>query len=241
MLIPMVTALTGTAVLYVFAAIVPAVVLMGYIYRQDTVEKEPWSLLRSLVLRGILAAVVSVFLEFAGMELLSRVVHPEDLLYTPLLAFLVIALVEEGTKFLFLKHRTWNDPNFNYRFDGVVYAVFVSLGFAAIENISYVFQYGLPVAVSRAVLSVPGHMGFAVVMGVFYGRGRLKANLEDRSGSRNNQIIGLILAVFLHGFYDTCALIGSTLATIVFLAFVVTMYVVVFRLIRKESRTDVPV
>lgn len=232
---------SGMALAYILAAIIPAVVLMWYVYRQDTVEKEPWPLLWSLIVRGLLAAAVSVLLEYLGIRLLTRVMAPDHLLYKPLLAFLVVALVEEGAKFLFLKRRTWKDPNFNYRFDGVVYAVFVSLGFAAIENVGYVFQYGLPVAVSRAVLSVPGHMGFAVVMGVFYGRARLKANLGNVSGSRLNQCVGLALAVFLHGFYDTCTLIASTPATVVFLVFVVVMYVAVFRLLRRESRTDVPV
>lgn len=51
------------------------------------------------------------------------------------LAFLVVAAVEEGTKMCFLKLRTWNDWNFSHLFDGVVYSAFVSLGFAAFENI----------------------------------------------------------------------------------------------------------
>ena len=63
--------------------------------------------------------------------------------YTLVLAFAVVAVVEEGAKFAMLKRRTWNDMNFNYRFDGIVYAVFVSLGFAAFENIGYVLGYGL--------------------------------------------------------------------------------------------------
>ncbi len=100
---------------------------------------------------------------------LSRYWQPA---YTILLAFLVVAVVEEGTKFVFLKLRTWRDPNFNFRFDGIVYAVFVSLGFAAFENINYVLGYGLTVALPRAVLAIPAHMGFAVFMGLFYGRGK---------------------------------------------------------------------
>jgi RsiW-degrading membrane proteinase PrsW (M82 family) len=63
----------------------------------------------------------------------------------------IVALVEEGTKLFFLKRFTWRSPDFNYRYDGVVYAVFVSLGFAAIENLLYVFQYGLSVAWARVL------------------------------------------------------------------------------------------
>ena len=107
---------------------------------------------------GILAALVSIALEFVGQTVLRSLVDANSPAYTILMAFLIVAVVEEGTKFLFLKRRTWRDPNFNFRFDGVVYAVFVSLGFAAFENIEYIFHYGLSVAVPRALLAIPGHM-----------------------------------------------------------------------------------
>lgn len=233
--------LTYLLLIYVLAAILPAAFLMRYIYRQDRVEPEPPALLGSLVIQGVLAALVSIVLEMIGESVLNAMVSPSNPRYTVLLAFLVVAVVEEGTKFFFLKRRTWRDPNFNYRFDGIVYAVFVSLGFAAFENIKYVFTYGLSVALPRAVLAIPGHMGFAVFMGAFYSRAKLRDYWGDRMGSVLNQILGYALAVFLHGFYDTCAMTGTTKATVVFVAFVIVMYVVVFRVIRRESDTDTPV
>ena len=77
-------------------------------------------------------------LEAVFQTVLDLLVDPGSPAYTILLAFLVVAVVEEGTKFWMLKRRTWNHPAFNYRFDGIVYAVFVSLGFAAYENTTYV-------------------------------------------------------------------------------------------------------
>ena len=227
--------------IYVLAAILPAAFLMRYIYRQDRVEKEPPGLLASLIFMGILAALASIALETVGEILLNALVDPHSPWYTILLAFLVVAAVEEGAKFFFLKRRTWRDSNFNYRFDGVVYAVFVSLGFAAFENVKYVISYGLSVALPRAVLAIPGHMGFAVFMGVFYGRAKLCENWGDWPGRRFNLAIGYLAAVFLHGFYDACAMSGTGRATIAFVIFVVVMYVVVFRLIRREAATDTPV
>ena len=227
--------------IYVLAAILPAVVLMRYIYRHDTVEKEPPGLLLSLIFMGVLAAMISVALERLGMGLLDALVDPGSPVYTILLAFLVVAAVEEGTKFFLLKRRTWQDPNFNYRFDGIVYAVFVSLGFAAFENIKYVMGYGLSVALPRALLAVPGHMGFAVFMGVFYGRAKLRWNDGDEAGCRGNLIAGYLAAVLLHGIYDTCAMIGSGLAALAFAVFVAAMYIIVIRLIKRESATDTPV
>lgn len=84
---------------------------------------------------------------------------------------------------MFLHARTWRNPNFNYRFDGIVYAVFVSLGFAAFENIQYVLHYGLSVALPRAIFAVPGHMSFAVFMGLFYGRAKLYEAWGDGAGA----------------------------------------------------------
>ena len=130
--------------------------------------------------------------------------------------------------------------SFNYRFDGVVYAVFVSLGFAAFENILYVFRYGLSVALPRALLAIPGHMGFAVFMGCFYGRAKLCESYGDEGGKTINLILGWLSATVLHGIYDSCAMIGSGASTVVFVVFVVLMYIVVLRRVDRESRTDHP-
>ena len=115
----------------------------------------------------------------------------------------MVAVVEEGTKLFFLKRRSWRDPNFNFMFDGIVYSVFVSLGFAAFENIKYVFTYGLSVAMPRALLAVPGHLGFAVFMGVFYGRAKLCESRGQYFASKVSMAMGYVAAVFLHGFYDS--------------------------------------
>ncbi len=226
---------------YLLAALLPALFLMRYIYRKDTIEKEPKGMLISLVFLGVAAALVAVVLESLGSGLLSRYLEQDDPAYTIVLAFLVVAVVEEGAKFCFLFWRTWRDPNFNFRFDGIVYAVFVSLGFAAFENVSYVMGYGLSAAVARALLAIPAHMGFAVFMGYFYARAKRCADGGDVRGRRRNLWASYLVAVLLHGFYDACALMGTVLSTLLFTAFVVSMYVFVVRLIRRESRNDAPI
>lgn len=226
---------------HILAAVVPAVVLLCYIYRNDTVEKEPPGLLVSLLLLGVAAAVCSGVLESVGQRLLGLLLPAGSRLYTVLFAFLVVAAVEEGSKLLLLKRRTWTHPAFNYRFDGIVYAVFLSLGFAAFENIQYILQYGLSVALPRALLAVPGHMSFAVCMGIYYGRAKLCQGWGDGVGTRKNLRAGYLFSAALHGFYDACAMIGTTWSTVLFLAFVVLMFCKVFRQVKRESATDVPV
>ena len=227
--------------LYIFAAVLPAVILLRYIYRTDTVEKEPPGLLVLLLLMGEVAALCSGILETLAQAVLNALVDPGSPAYTILLAFLVVAIVEEGAKFVLLKKCTWHHLAFNYRFDGIVYAVFVSLGFAAYENIQYILHYGLSVALPRALLAVPGHMSFAVFMGLFYGRAKLCGTYGYAFGVKRNLATGYLTAVLLHGFYDACAMIGTPGSTIVFLVFVALMYWRVFHLVKKEAATDAPV
>ena len=227
--------------IYVLAAVLPAFFLMRYVYRQDKIEHEPMTLMVSLIGKGILAALAAIVLELLGQSILDALVDPENPIYVYLMAFLVVAAVEEGTKFFFLYRRTWRDPNFNYRFDAILYAVFVSLGFAAFENVKYVFSYGLSVALPRAILAVPGHMGFAVFMGIFYGRAKRCYDWGNDFGCKVNLALSCLFPVFLHGVYDTCCMLGTNNATLVFVVFVLAMYLIVYRLLRRESRTDGPV
>ena len=226
---------------YILAALLPAAILLRYIYRHDTIEREPPGLLFLLLLMGVVAALCSGVLERIAQTVLNLLVDPDSPIYTILLAFLVVAFVEEGTKYWLLKRRTWNHPAFNYRFDGIVYSVFVSLGFAAFENVQYILHYGLSVALPRALLAIPGHMSFAVCMGVFYGRAKLCEGWGEFNGVRKNLWTGYLCAVFLHGFYDACAMIGNMRSTIVFIAFVILMFLKVYRQVRREAATDAPI
>ncbi|MEE0954828.1 MAG: PrsW family glutamic-type intramembrane protease [Eubacterium sp.] len=241
--------------IYMAAALIPAIFLLRYIYKMDTYEKEPAGLLINLLLRGVGAALLSIILETLFQKILDlSPVDSSSPEYSIITAFLVVAVVEEGTKFFLMFRTTWNDPNFNFMFDGIVYSAFTSLGFAAFENVEYVFGYGLSVAPLRAILAVPGHLGFAVVAGYFYGRARkcmdysleYKNRYDENAASYykrkavQNIIAGYLLAVLLHGFYDSCAMIGTGLATVVFIIFVIVMYIIIIRLISKSSKENSP-
>ena len=225
---------------YIAAAVLPAAALMLYVYKKDTVEKESWGLLFKLIIGGCLSAVLSGILEGFAQAGLNSVLAPNHPAYTVLLAFLVVAVVEEGTKFFFLRRRSWKSSEFNYCFDGMVYAIFVSLGFAALENIGYVLGYGLEVAPTRALFAIPAHLSFAVYMGYFYGRAKRWDIRGMKSMARKDQLIGYLIAVFLHGFYDTCALTGTTTATIIFFIFVVAVDISVIFMIKHGSKEDEP-
>lgn len=228
-------------IISLIAALLPAVLLMRYIYRKDRIEKEPIGLLWKLILRGCIAGVIAILFEVIGEAILELRMSEDDPRYYFYMAFCVVAMVEEGVKLLLMKWKTWKDPNFNYRFDGIVYAAFVSLGFAAFENVGYIFTYGLSIAGTRALLAIPGHLGFSVFMGVFYGLARKAENLGKRGLRKIFMLLSFVFPVFLHGFYDTCCMYETTEAAILFFIFVAVMYVVVIKIVKSQSLRDEPI
>ena len=153
-----------------------------------------------------------------------------------ILYFIFVALSEEGFKYLLLRYRTWKEPNFNCTFDGVVYAVFVSLGFAIIENIKYVFAYGLATALVRAVTAVPGHACFGVFMGVFYGLAkRHQFDPDGGAACRKYGIAALVVPVLLHGLYDFTA---TSSQVYIFFAVIIAIMFAAVKAVNAASRND---
>ena len=140
------------SLLLIALAILPAVALMIYIYKQDRLEQEPLRMIISLATLGVVSTFLAMITESVGMAVLGNLFSESSLAYRVLLYFIVVGLSEEGFKYLVLKIGTWRSPEFNCKFDGVVYAVAVSLGFAVWENIKYVMTYGFATALVRAVL-----------------------------------------------------------------------------------------
>lgn len=225
--------------IYLTAALLPAVLLLVYIYKKDTIEKEPMGLLGMCLLMGVCAAFLAIALEVVGETGLGfSGIDQNSPIYTIILAFLIVAVAEEGAKLLFLKLKTWKNPNFDYRFDGVIYAVFVSLGFAAFENVKYVFSYGLSVALPRAFMAIPGHMSFAVLMGVFYSHAKACEKRGDPAGKMINLILAFVVPVLLHGAYDTCAMLSTEFAAASFSLVILLVYLICFLVVRAESKKD---
>ncbi len=220
------------------AAVIPAVVLLVKVYKVDHLDKESPRLLWNLVVRGVIATVFAMLTEWIGEFVLSSFVQEQTVLYNFLLYFIVVAVSEEGFKYLLMKQRTWKDPEFNFQFDGVVYAVFVSLGFALWENISYVLMYGFGTALVRAVTAVPGHACFGVFMGAWYGLAKKYESYGMHSQSKTCRVVALLSSIVLHGCYDFTASIENQNYAWIFVAFVVVMFLVAFRLVKKLSQND---
>ena len=229
----LVPALMSYNFILIAAAVIPAVFLMVKVYRSDRLEKESPAMLLSLVRAGIFSSLIAMVLERVLSAVLGWAVH-DARLYMIVLYFGVVAFSEEGAKYYMLKRTSWNSPEFNCQYDGVVYAVFVALGFALWENISYVMHYGVSVAIVRALTAIPGHTCFGVFMGVFYGF----AKKFDRKGldDARYRVLAVLVPASLHGAYDYIASIQS--GTACFLVFIAALFAISYWLIMKMSRED---
>ena len=218
------------------AAVLPAIFLLVQIYRADKLDREPSWLIASLVFQGIVSTALAVWTERLGSVVLGWLLPENSVAYRAILYFVVVACSEEGFKYLLLKRRTWNSPEFNCQFDAVVYAVAVSLGFALWENIDYVIMYGLGTAMLRAVTAVPGHACFGVFMGAFYGMAKRCHNSGRPGRAKTCLRLSVLVPVLLHGAYDFIA--SGTGSSWVFVVFVAVMFLAANRMVRSLSRND---
>lgn len=175
-------------------AIAPALAFAVFIYWRDKFDKEPFHLLIACFFFGALSCIPAAYIEVK----LDEWIMPEQpgLGYLFLSAFVLVALVEEGWKYFFTSLFAYRRNAFNEPYDGITYAVMVSLGFATLENIIYVMEGGLQVAFFRMFTAVPAHVCFGVIMGYFLGLAKFRNN------SFWLKMAGLFGATALHGFYD---------------------------------------
>lgn len=187
-----------------FVAILPALVLLFYIYKKDIYKPEPTNQMFKAFGYGCLSTFIAMIIELPIMIIVSLINIP--VIQEILQAFCVAAIPEEAVKlwllYVFFKRCHFYDEYV----DGIVYAVCVGLGFATIENIEYLFTADdwMSVGILRALLSVPGHYAFAVIMGYYY-------SLYVFSGRRNLQYKYLILLapVLAHGIFDALLMVSS--------------------------------
>ena len=224
------------------AAVLPAAFLLYRVYKMDNIEKEPWSILRKLLLWGALSGIPAALVESLLTGVVQNLLQEGTLLYNFVFGFIVAALVEESFKFFFLYKFTFKNPAFNYRFDGVVYAVFVSMGFAILENVLYVFQGGLGVALSRALLALPLHAACGVYMGIAYGQQKVNSLYKPASFGSVARAC-LPVPILIHGFYDSCAFSAENypIFLLVFVVFVILVFILTLRQLKKASQEDRPV
>lgn len=181
------------------AALAPVAALLFIIYKVDRYNREPINLLAKLFIFGVLIAIPVIAVEgFLGyLNIFTLTGSDLQNVYT---AFVVAAFTEELFKWLVLRRFAYRHQAYDEYLDGIVYAVFVSLGFAAFENLGYVFSNNdISIAFMRALTALPGHMLFGVAMGYHF-------SIMKFAGTRKlylrAQRESLLIPIILHGIYD---------------------------------------
>jgi RsiW-degrading membrane proteinase PrsW (M82 family) len=214
-----------------FISIAPVLIIAMYVYIRDRYEKEPVISLLKALLTGVIIALPIVFIE----KLLIDIGHGLDGIQAALYkGFAVASFTEEGFKYLAFLFFFWNSRNFNEKFDGIVYAVFISLGFAAVENLLYVYEGGYQVGIIRAVTAVPAHALFGTVMGYHFSYARF---YRDR---RMRQLLLAFLMPFMwHGLYDFLILGQKEILIIVFIPVVIWFWINGLKKMKELSMASV--
>ncbi|MFB9325258.1 glutamic-type intramembrane protease PrsW [Paenibacillus aurantiacus] len=207
------------------AAVAPGISLLMYFYLKDRYDAEPISMVIRVFLLGVLIVLPIMVIQRGLLIWLGD--------HNFLFAFGISAGVEELVKWFVLYHIIYNHTEFDEPYDGILYAVAISLGFATVENVLYaIFQ---PASFGslfvRALLPVSGHALFGVTMGYYLG----KAKFAQGARVRQFIILSLTLAIIEHGVYDW--IMGS--GTVYWIWFIVPLMIYLWvKGMRKINRAN---
>ena len=221
----------------------PAMVLFAFIYFKDRREPEPAGKLLKAFLFGVLSIPLTLVLCGVIEFIWPNVYSSGSLIGTAYDAFATAAIPEEAAKLVMLMLVLRNNKHFNEKLDGIVYAVCVTLGFAAVENVMYLFGDGddvLFLAVLRGLLSVPTHFLCGVLMGYFVSLAKFYPKYRNR-----NMMLAFVVPMLAHGIYDWLLMYGggdgSSLFSVLFISVLVLCYYmwkVSLRFIREHTQRD---
>ncbi len=219
----------------VLIALIPTMILFYFVYHEDKIEKEPLYLLIILFCLGIVGTIISININnFLKNNFYFLNIPIENWSFKEIIfhSFVVIAILEEGIKWLITFLSIWKNKNFNYTYDGIIYSVVVALGFASLENIFYVLNYGLVTGIFRGILSVPGHAFFGVFTGYYLGLAK------QRKNKIKCLFLSFLIPVLLHGIFDFLLLSNNIITYLLFLLFLIILYFISVQKIIKAAKED---
>lgn len=230
------------AILYfiLIPALLPVFIILRYVYVLDKKEREPLGFVLKVLLWGAIFSIPCAGVERFMLSFLSAFYDTASIEFAWMENTVGVALVEELSKWLVLMIFVWKNQNFDYRYDGIVYAVSASLGFAALENILYIISYGTGVSIGRAIFAIPGHATFGVFMG--YWLSRAKTFWLDGKSLRMKicKLFALCVPMLIHGCYDflLSEQVSEAGLQMVFFLYVILLDFFAWRVIKHEFRTD---
>lgn len=221
-------------------ALLPVFLIFRYIYKLDKVEREPINFVLKVLMWGAILSLPCIPVETLAENLIASIYDQQSIAFAIREYFFGVALVEELSKWLVLWIFVWKNPNFDWSFDGIVYAATASLGFAGLENVMYVLSYGSAVSISRAIFSIPGHTAFGIFMGYFFSRSKAASIKGDGFLSFIMMIFALTVPTAIHGMYDfmLSEQVAETIFPALFIGYVIVLDIITWKILHKESKQD---
>jgi len=227
---------------YTFFGLAPSIIWLLFYLRKDS-HPESNRMVLKIFFYGLLAALPAILLEMGILKVLTEL-KLSSVLLTFLNVFIGIALVEELLKYLVVREKVLDHPEFDEPIDVMLYMIIAALGFAAAENILILFSLG-PTFLFGEVFTISvlrfwgatflhalcsGTLGYFLALSIFETK---KRGLLLMSG------VGL--ATLLHGLYNFSIMeserIFSWLVPIVILISLAIFLTFAFKRLKKIKST----
>ena len=224
----------------VLLAIIPTLVVVFAVNKYCGTERKYLKLFALLFfIAGLLIAVIAMF----GSDFLTRgagAVLGSGALFIIFSNIVTIALPEEALKYIVLRWRMHKGDPFEQPLYAIALSVTVTMGFSFYEQMVYTLGEGLATIIMRAILSVPGHMAHAILMGWFLYLAAKCTAAEDIAGRKKNLRLALLVPTLTHGVYDVIVgfyqQTGSDLIIVILFAYWAALVFYTVRLLRRVKR-----
>lgn len=219
--------------LLIISAVLPVILLGGYIYKKD-IHREPKNLLTKIFVLGMISCIPIII-----CELIAGVVFDDESSTTFIEAFINVffgvAIIEEGFKWFVTHKWGYKSKEFDEVYDIIVYSTFASLGFACLENILYVVENGFGTAIARALLAIPGHAVDGIFMGYFMSKAKVNEMNGQHALAKKNLILSILVPTISHTIYDALLTVEDEMYILIFLVFHIVTVIVCFLIIKRMS------
>lgn len=228
------------SIILVILAVLPTFIIGYYVYKNDK-HKEPFRILISLFLFGIVSAIGVIGLSAVLEKLIPILAKDTSIMNIPELfikVFIEIAFIEELCKWFIVYFLGYKNLEFDETYDIIIYSIFVALGFATIENIIYILrEHTIQIAVERAIFSVPAHTAYAIFMSYYL----CKAKINRLKGNNKEKVdiaFSIIVPTIAHGIFDFCLFANNEFYLIMFFSFTIVLFIMAFQRLRALYKNN---
>jgi len=206
-------------------SILPGFLIMSVIYNLDVQNKEPLWLLAIAFILG----AVNLYLDINILEYLLSSKDVQNNFLSVGIEALTVSSTEEILKFLVVMLIIYPNKYFDEPFDGIVYSVFVGMGFATAENLTFVLQGSASLALMRMISAVPAHFVFAVIMGYYLGKAK-----SNKKAQLIFIVLAILIPIIIHALYDYFLFIDFIRG--VWIGGIVTLVIAHYILLKNQSK-----